>query len=441
MLRRVATLAVLGFAILISACSDQSTQITEPADLPSLKQGAIGVNDIRAMIRALAPPGVRGQAEGAYGQLNGQIGTPGVEDAALAFQTVMLNLYDQGALVAPNGTTLDGAVLELMNTVFAFVGLPQYVVPVPPAGAEFALEILTNSDFDQNGKATIKTNKAGRAAFVVNLGSFNGPAILTVIEKSSLSQSYVFPLPPGITKIAEVFEMSASNRILPEGLIVSICDDLSVATNKLKWVLHDDGVQQFAVKITPNAVGHACPDVHASASFDGDGPLWARSLNAAGAFFGSVLLPKPAYASHSLAHAIIVDELSPYTVGEEDLGHTVRAVAVGSGGTFTDATVAFGLVNRFLVWLEISSNGVVQQCGTDLNAHDVTGQIAATSANPPVSAVVERGCSQVNGTNVWVFEVANPAWPAGSSGVIDVTVNGTAATPQLTYTATAPIIN
>jgi hypothetical protein len=59
MLRRVATLAVLGFAILISACSDQSTQITEQADLPSLKQGAIGVNDIRAMIRALAPPGVR----------------------------------------------------------------------------------------------------------------------------------------------------------------------------------------------------------------------------------------------------------------------------------------------------------------------------------------------------------------------------------------------
>jgi hypothetical protein len=363
------------------------------------------------------------------------------EIEAQAFQTILLNLYDAGSLAAPAGGTLDDALVNLMNAVFTFAGLTQYVVQTPAnPNAEFGLEILTASDFDGNGNAQVKTN-AGRAAMIVNQGTFGGPAIVAVAEKASLNSSYVFPLPPGIKRIAEVFEMSSSSDIQPQGIVVSICDDESVASPAQKWVLHDIGLQ-FAVKVAPNATGHLCPSDHASNMLGPDAPMWARGLDAAGSFISAVFGPKPLYAGHSLAHAIIVDELSPFTVGEDEDVYTVRVVDSEPPATHTDGSIEFQQRVELAFWVEIRKNGVVQQCESDLDLTEVMGQVTATSVNPSVSAAADdaRSCGPRNGTHAWRFELLNPRPSEASSGVIDMTVRGEAAVPQLTYTASIPVI-
>jgi hypothetical protein len=286
----------------------------------------------------------------------------------------------------------------------------------------------------------VKTN-VGRAAMIVNQGSFGGPAILAVAKKSSLNSSYVFPLPPGIKRIADVFELSSSSDIQPQGVIVSICDDETVASPAQKWVLHDVGLQ-FAVKVAPNATGHLCPSDHASNVLGPDAPLWARGLDAAGSFLGSVFGPKPLYASHSLAHAIIVDELSPFTVGEDEDVYTVRVVGSEPPATHSDGHVDFEQRVELAFWVEIKKNGVVQQCELDLDLTEVVGQVTATSVNPAESGASDdaRSCAPQFGTYAWRFELLNPRASEASSGVINFTVNGDAATPQLTYTASIPVI-
>ena len=442
MLPRFTTLLVLAVAVVVSGCSDQASRATAPQEAPSLALGTPSVNQIRAMINAVTPAPHRGSVQGAFGKLNGALGSGGTGDAeAQAFQTVLLNLYDAGSLVAPAGGTLDVALVNLMNAVFTFAGLTQYVVQAPAnPNAEFGLEIVTASDFDGNGNAQVKTN-AGRAAMIVNQGTFGGPAIVAVVQKASLNSSYVFPLPPGIKRIAEVFEMSSSSDIQPQGIVVSICDDETVASPAQKWVLHDIGLQ-FAVKVAPNATGHLCPSDHASNTLGPDAPMWARGLDAAGSFISAVFGPKPLYAGHSLAHAIIVDELSPFTVGEDEDVYTVRVVGSEPQATHSDGHVDFEQRVELAFWVEIKKNGVVQQCELDLDLTDVVGQVTATSVNPAESGASDdaRSCAQQFGTYAWRFELLNPRASEASSGVIDFTVNGEAATPQLTYTASIPVV-
>jgi hypothetical protein len=306
-------------------------------------------------------------------------------------------------------------------------------VPSDP-NAEYVIDILTSSDY-VNGKATVETN-FGNAAMIVAQGDFTGPVILSIIEKSYLDNSYVFPLPPGIQQIAKVFEFTSSSELTGDGTVLSICDYLEDAGPAPKWLLHDTG-GEFAEKISPNATGHGCPSDHQTALIRGNS-FWARGLNAAGNFVGSVLSPKPLYAGHSLAHAIIVDELSPWTVGEDVIDLAVEIVRVKQPGIMVNGTTAtFAKQGAFVFWLKIANNGEVLACD-DLALSEVQGRATATSVNPNVAGSWTSAvrCEDVNGASAWVLEISNPRNNRVSSGVIDVTVGGVSAPPQLVYNAT-----
>jgi hypothetical protein len=390
------------------------------------------------MINDLVPAagGNRGRVQGSFGRVLGALSGGGTAEAqAQDFQATILGLYEQGVLTAPSGSTVEQALVALMNAVFTRAGLTQYVIPNAPTdpNAEFVIEILTNSDYDMSGNALVKTN-FGRAALIVDQGDFAGPVILSIIQKSFLDVNYVFPVPPGISKIAEVFEFSSSSAIAAGGTVLSICDDLTVTGPAPKWLLHDDG-GQFAQAVSPNVTGHVCPS-HSTSSARRGGPFWARGLNAAGSFLASVFGPTPLYASHSLAHAIIVDELSPWTVGESADSYTIRIIDTGGSSTHDDASASFGPASTFVFWLEISSHGVVLQCPTGLALTDILAQATATSVTTPVSTADNpRNCTARSGTYAWLFELANPIPGQSSSGVIDITVDGEVATPQITYTS------
>ena len=436
MLRRFGTSVVmLLLAAVTWGCTDQPSRATGPWHAPSFQ---IGVSDIRHMIDEIVPSagGYLGTAQGSFGNLENALtngGTGQVE--ALAFQTTMLGLYELGVLVAPAGMTIEEALINLMNAVFTYANLPQFVIPEAPSdpNAEYVIEILTDADYDENGKALVKTN-FGNAAMIVAQGDFAGPVILSIIEKVYLDQSYVFPLPPGIQQIAKVYEYASSNELLGEP-IVSICDLLEVANAKPKWVLHDLG-NGFAQALTPNATGHTCPDQHASARRGGS--FWARGLDVAGAVLGSVFSPKPLYASHSLAHAVVVDGLSPWTVGESIDDFTVSIARVKQPGFATGSFHAtFPKQGALVLWLEIKNNGVIQACDGGRLLTDVEVRPTTTSRTPNVVGTWSTAvrCELVNGSPAWVVEMANPVNNAITSGVIDVKITGTTATPQLTYEA------
>ena len=435
-MRRFTTLSVLAVAFLISGCSDQPARATGPWQSPSFQ---VGVNEIRSMIQDLVPPkkGYRGTAEGAFGDLEAALNSGATgETEALAFQAVMLNLYEQGVLTAPTGMTVEEALLNLLNVVFTYAGLEHLLIPVAPTdpNAEYVIEILTSSDY-VNGKAQVETN-LGNAAMIVAQGDFTGPVILSIIEKSYLDNSYVFPLPPGVQRIAKVFEFTSSSDLQGDGTVLSICDYLEEAGPAPKWLLHDTG-GQFAEKISPNATGHSCPSNHPTAMVRGNS-FWARGLNAAGNFVGSVLSPKPLYAGHSLAHAVIVDELSPWTVGEDEIDLAIEIVRVKQPGIMVNSTTAtFAKQGAFVFWLKITNNGEALACA-DLALSDVQGRATATSVNPNVAGswTSAARCEAVNGSPAWVFEISNPMNNLVSSGVIDVMVGGVPAAPQLTYNAT-----
>lgn len=433
MLRRLTTFTVLAVAFLISGCSDQPSRATGPWQSPSLD---IGVNEIRGMIQDLVPSagGYRGTAEGSFGDLEAALNAGATGEAeALAFQAVMLDLYALGVLTKPAGmTTVEEALLNLLNVVFTYAGLEHLLLPAAPTdpNAEYVIEILTESDY-VNGKATVKTN-FGNAAMIVAQGDFTGPVILSIIEKSFLDGSYVFPLPPGIKQIAKVFEFTSSSELLDgSSSVLSICvEDPGPAP---KWLLHDTGVE--VKKTSPNATGHSCD--HQTALVRGNS-FWARGLNAAGNFVGSVLSPKPLYAGHSLAHAIIVDDLSPWTVGEDEIDLAIEIVRVKQPGIMVNSTTAtFAKQGAFVFWLKITNHDEVLACD-DFALSDVQGRATATSVNPNVAGpwTSATRCEIVNGSPAWVLEILNPRNNSVSSGVIDVMVGGVPAPPQLTYNAT-----
>ena len=436
MMRRLTTFSAVAVAFLISGCSDQPARATGPWQSPSLD---VGVDEIRSMIQDLVPPkkGYRGTAEGSFGDLESAINSGGTgETEALAFQALMLNLYELGALTAPSGMTVEEALLNLLNVVFTYAGLDHLLLPGAPLdpNAEYVIDILTNSDY-VNGTATVETN-FGNAAMIVAQGDFPGPVILSIIEKSYLDNSYVFPLPPGIQQIAKVFEFTSSSELEGDGTVLSICDYQENAGPAPKWLLHDAG-GAFAEKISPNATGHTCPLVHQTALIQGHS-FWARGLNAAGNFVGSVLSPKPLYAGHSLAHAIIVDELSPWTVGEDEIDLAIEIVRVKQPGIMVNSTTAtFARQGGFVFWLRITNTDGVLACN-DLALSDVRARATTTSVSPNAVGSWRSAvrCEDVNGSSAWVIELANPRNNILSSGVIDVTVEGLPASPQLTYNAT-----
>jgi hypothetical protein len=439
MLRRLTTALMLAAAVFAVGCSDQPARATGPVTAPSL---TIGVNDIRAMIDDLVPNAhnYQGTAQGSFGKVESAINGGGTGEAeALAFQQLILGYYDQGVLLLPDGfDSIEDAVVSLMNAVFTYAGLPNLVIPPAPSdpNAEFVIDIVTDADYDANNKALVKTN-FGNAAMIVAKGDFAGPVILSIIEKQYLDASYVFPLPPGIQKIAKTFEYTASSEILGASTVLSICDALEVSGPAPKWLLHDTG-GEFAEKRTPDATGHACPADHSHANAARGGSFWARGLNAAGSLVESVLLPKPAYASHSLAHAIIVDELSPWTVGQDLDNFTVKIVRVKTPGSkFSDTKALFPKQGALVLWLEIRNHDVVQTCGGGRLLTDVEARPTATAGGPVAVGTwtTASRCEAVDGTSGWVFEMSNPRNNKNSSGVIDVRVTGAPATPQLTYDA------
>jgi hypothetical protein len=431
-LRLGSTLLVVG-AFVIAGCSDELTRSTAPLDrAPTISAQPLTVSGIRDLIDDLVKPANMGEAQGAFGKVEDALtGGGDVEAAAQAFQTLMLGLYAAGVLDDPAPpATLDGELVRLMNAVFTHAGLTEFVIPPAPTDpdVEFVVEILTDGDYE-DGKAEVKTN-FGNAAMIVAKGDFSGPVILSIIDKSYLDDEYEMPLPPGIRRIAKVFEFSTSQDIvLGKEVIVSICQYLENPGPAPKWLLHDnDGTVELK---DTDAIGHECPHEQPHGSLDPGAPLWAKGLHAVARVAGPLLSPKRLYASHSLAHRTEI--LSPWSIGEEEDSFTMRYVRTVPS-PHTNTAAVFKRNGDFVFWLEVSNNDFVMACNggrqpADLEAAAVPNGFSIANATWVRSSI----CEPIGTTSGWKFSLPNPRINVEHSGKIHLRVEGTQIPMSLNY--------
>lgn len=423
MLRRLTTTFVLAAALFAAGCSDQPARATGPSASPSLE---ISLNEIRNLINNLVPnQPYNGRAQAAFTDVAQALNTGGaVEAEALEFQELILTYYGRGVLLRFDPyTTVEEAVVGVLNAVFTYAALPHLLIPEPPndPNVEYGLGIVSGG--------LVKTNFGNAALNVTHANN----VLVAIIEK----QSSGFPVPAAYQQIAKVFEVFASSPVEGTGTVLSICDAVGSHSGPVVF-LHDiGGALPEIIPANPAITGHACPPDDQTSALRG-GSFWARGLNAAGSLVESVLLPKKVYASHSLAHAIIVDELSPWSLAELIPEFTVRIVRVKTPGyNTTDFHAIFPKQGNLVLWLEISDDDVVQTCDGGRLLTDVQARPTATNGGSPTVGTWTSAtrCEIVNGTSGWVFEMQNPRNNRNSSGIIDVRITGTPAVPQLTYEA------
>ena len=181
--------AVLASAVLISACSNDSRNSTEPLPPPVTESlvptGCPTVTQTAQMIVALYPKGVdRNTAAASYAAILLYINTNHQADArTLMFRLLDFTLqrYNAGKLIGGYSTTTQQQLLAFEMGLYCTVGLPTtgLVLPGTPSDGGTVNKVVFPSTTTQN----IVTQN-GNAGVQIPGGSISGPVLVTIVPLS-----------------------------------------------------------------------------------------------------------------------------------------------------------------------------------------------------------------------------------------------------------------
>lgn len=421
---RQLALAVLGFVLV--GCGDQIARPMEPrTNDVEAEIAALSVNDIRAMINALiATPSDRGVVNGEFGTYNSLVNGGDmtlIQAQAQVLETKLLDILHRyqtdNSLLTPGNETAELAILKLLHAIYEFGGL-QYTVPLPAGDDLLALATQQPAIIEHSNRV---------AALLIAANAFKGPTLVTIKKgpaQVSIQSDPEFKFKYGFLLHGDVYDITASSS--PEFVTVSFCVELP--NSGLYRVFHEEVVGEPADSL-PLTAGHSCHH-DPVASLPEDASLFARAMHSAGEFLSSLVAPRPLYAVHAglAGHSGGSSPLSRFAIGK--LEYSVSVAKIDSPNFYTAGTntLSFRRQNfTFEFWLAVKRNGVDYSCSVN-SASKLQAIIRRTGQNalPAVQAV---GCETVGGKSTFKVVLSNPARPTAITGIINIVVDGVAATP------------
>jgi hypothetical protein len=432
-LRRSAV-SVIALAVLVVGCSDRVDRALGPSWPSVLASQTYQQNEMVHWTQALVPPDDwRGEALDLFNAIRGAEDQNAAGHALLAF---LFEAYEAGATAVPARTTLEptleNAILEYMWAVASFYGL---VLDMPQPGdidpiLEHTIQLVTEGKFqDEDDEVCFPTDKAplgqsvGNAAMCLKKSSLNYPTWVALVEDPAS-----FPT-PGFEKQGKTFKYEVYGNLAEggAGVLVVLCAPPGHAHNEPFVFLRGGDHPGGPFAPTPDeSPAHTCPPETASL-MKGDG-LFARGVNTLGSFIMSAVSPRPAYASHNLAHREF-SSLSPWTLATPEDNFTVRYVrTVPAPHTTTKAI--FKRNGGFVFWVEVSNNGVpYTACDPDNRPHQGIDARTITESNIGGNFIPSLDCEAVTdllGVNTagYKFELPNPINGTSHKGEIEFRING-----------------
>jgi hypothetical protein len=414
MRRHLLTTLVLGQALFAAGCTE-TRQPLATAPNTSLTAGPVpSANDIRAQIVALfPPPGLRTAALSQFDIIARLITAGRTADAQGKMQDlVAFTVQKLGArkLLDPNGSappSTQGAVLDLINALYAFVGLES---PVPPEaqGSDGATAVIGSGGGDLLPEHRL-------AGLRVPAGAVSGDHLFVIARRDDLAEQGTC-LSTSLTQYPLCYDYAvfpATTFRTSVTVVVCQLEPPPVEPIRSRLVLahpSPDGQVQFTTRVS-DPFHLDCTD--ALLPEGGIGGLLRRL----GEFAARLIGPPKLYASHAGLGGL-TGSFSPFIAVD-----TLSAVGLCPGG----------IVGRLVTFANfpdavatVSSGGKIEVCSGTF-----------TVSNVQVTKPVTIEAAPDAGTRPVIrYDAGTADFPTANGFLIDAVASGTVAFRRLTFVST-----
>jgi len=382
MRRAFLTSAIVVGGLFAAACSDQRAPLpTQPPASAAVTTQCPSATQIEARITALFPPkDLLASARDMWNNVQVKVKNndfAGARKKALMLIDFTLKNYYRGKLLDPHGAdppTTQQAVVELIDGVLCFVGLPPSGLTLGPSGAPVTTTVIGSSG------GALKASD-GLSGLKVDPGTVSEDRLWVITRRDDLAQAGTCVT----TKLQQIplcidFSVVPAEQ-LAKPLLVVLCqpEDNHPADRRLAHQLPNNKIELLALQRDPfPLVCTSTPDLPPP----GLGSI-GRQVWRFGSLVARLLGPKPLYASHSGIGGLLGPGFSDVTAVRTKLDFIQQPANTAAGAPITPAvTVAFKDVETGVV-----DTDVTNRIRVAIDSNPGAGTLSGTTTQSPSQGI------------------------------------------------------